>query len=95
MEAILGRSPGRLMQDNWGGGPFSDRRWGFATVIPNDLPLAPADCGGPLVDIDGRCLGVNIARALRVASYALPPRLVQETIEKIRAQAMQTSQVHK
>ena len=95
LEAILGRSPGRLMQDNWGGGPFSDRRWGFATVIPNDLPLAPADCGGPLVDIDGRCLGVNIARALRVASYALPPRLVQETIEKIRAQAMQTSQVHK
>ena len=87
LEATLGRSPGRLPQDNWGGGPFSDRRWGFAAVIPHDLAIAPTDCGGPLVDIDGRCLGVNIARALRVASYALPPSVVQETVEKIRARA--------
>ena len=87
LEAILGRSPGRLPQDNWGGGPFSDRRWGFAAVIPHDLAIAPTDCGGPLVDIDGRCLGVNIARALRVASYALPPSVVQKTVEKIRARA--------
>jgi serine protease Do len=87
LEAILGRSPGKLPQDNWGGGPFSDRRYGFPTVIPHDLAIAPTDCGGPLVDIDGRCLGVNIARALRVASYALPPKVVQETVEKIRAHA--------
>jgi serine protease Do len=87
MAATLGRSPGRLPQDNWGGGPFSDRRFGFAAVIPHDLAIAPTDCGGPLVDIDGRCLGVNIARALRVASYALPSSVVQETVEKIRARA--------
>jgi serine protease Do len=84
VEATLGRSPGHLPQDNWGGGPFSDRRWGFAAVIPHDLAIAPTECGGPLVDLDGHCLGVNIARALRVASYALPPRVVQETVEKIR-----------
>jgi serine protease Do len=89
LEAVLSRSSGRLRlpQDNWGGGPFSDRRYGFAAVIPHDLPLAPAECGGPLVDIDGRCLGVNIARALRVASYALPPGVVQATVEKIQAKA--------
>ncbi len=87
IEAILGRSPGRLDQDNWGGGPFSDRRWGFAAVIPHDLAIAPTDCGGPLVDLDGRCLGVNIARALRVATYALPSSVVQETVERIRARA--------
>ncbi len=87
VEATLGRSPGRLPHDNWGGGPFSDRRWGFAAVIPHDLAIAPTDCGGPLVDIDGRCLGVNIARALRVASYALPPSVVQKTVEQIRARA--------
>ena len=87
LEATLGRSPGRLLQDNWGGGPFSDRRWGFAAVIPHDVAIVPTDCGGPLVDIDGRCQGVNIARALRVASYALPARLVQDTVEKIRAHA--------
>ena len=84
LEATLGHSPGHLPEDNWGGGPFSDRRYGFTAVIPHDLAIAPTDCGGPLVDIDGRCLGVNIARALRVASYALPPSVVQETVEKIR-----------
>jgi len=87
LEATLGRSPGSLPFDNWGGGPFSDRRWGFAAVIPHDLAIAPTDCGGPLVDIDGRCQGVNIARALRVANYALPPREVQQAIERIRAAA--------
>jgi len=85
LEATLGRLPGRLPQDNWGGGPFSERRWGFASVVPHDLAIAPTDCGGPLVDIDGRCQGVNIARALRVTSYALPPHVVQETVERIRA----------
>jgi serine protease Do len=87
LEAILGRSPGRLPQDNWGGGPFSERRWGFASVIPHDLAIAPTDCGGPLVDIDGRCPGINIARALRVTSYALPAGVVQATVEKLRASA--------
>ncbi len=87
LEAILARSPGKLAQDDWGGGPFSDRRWGFATVIPNDLTISPMDCGGPVLDIDGRCQGVNIARALRVATYALPPKVVQATVEKLRAPA--------
>jgi serine protease Do len=87
VEAILARTPGKLQQDDWGGGPFSDRRWGFATVIPHDLTIAPTECGGPLVDIDGRCQGVNIARALRVASYALPPKVVQDTVAKLRAAA--------
>ena len=87
LAATLGRSPVRLPQDNWGGGPFSDRRWGFAAVIPHDLAIAPTDCGGPLVDIDGRCLGLNIARALRVTSYALPADVVQRTVEQIRARA--------
>ncbi len=83
LEATLGRSPGKLSQDHWGGGPFSDRRWGFAQVISHDLAIAPTDCGGPLVDLDGRCLGINIARALRVTTYALPSNVVKETIAKL------------
>ncbi len=84
LKATLSRGPGRLAQDHWGGGPFSDRRWGFGKVIPSDLGISPTDCGGPLVDLDGRCVGVNIARALRVASYALPASVAKETVEKLR-----------
>ena len=89
LKVTLGRSPGSLPQDHWGGGPFSDRRWGFSKVIPNDLGISPTDCGGPLVDIDGHCVGINIARALRVATYALPASLVKQTVEKLKSSVAQ------
>jgi len=85
MKITLGRMPGRMPQDNWGGGPFSERRYGFSSVIPHDLGIEPTECGGPLVDIDGRCVGINIARALRVATYALPASVAKQTIEKLKA----------
>lgn len=91
VKVTLSRTAGRLEQDHWGGGPFSDRRWGFSKVIPHDLGIAPTDCGGPLVDLDGHCVGVNIARALRVASYALPASVAKETVEKLRGGEKYTS----
>jgi serine protease Do len=89
INATLGRSPGPMPQDHWGGGPFSDRRYGFTKVIPVDLGMTPTDCGGPLVDIDGHCVGVNLARALRVATYALPASVVRQTVEKLKANVAQ------
>lgn len=74
--------PKKSRYDNWGGGPFSQRRFEIPHVITHDTPLAPEDCGGPLVDARGRLLGVNIARALRVSSYALPIEDVWQTVEQ-------------
>ena len=34
--------------------------------------IQAAQCGGPLVDLDGRAVGLNIARADRTATYAIP-----------------------
>lgn len=65
------------------GGPLSERRAGFALAIQHDSVLRPADCGGPIVDLDGKAVGLNIARAGRVESYALPAALVQESIAKL------------
>ena len=59
------------LYDRWGGGPYSDRRFGFGSVIVHDSVLNPQDCGGPLLDVDGRVIGVNIARSMRVASFAI------------------------
>jgi len=65
------------------GGPLSDRRGGFALAIQHDSVLRPADCGGPIVDLDGKAVGLNIARAGRVESYALPAALVRESVAKL------------
>jgi serine protease Do len=69
------------------GGALSDRRAGFTLAIQHDTVLRPNDCGGPIVDLDGKCLGINIARAGRVESYALPASLVREVVEKLKTAA--------
>lgn len=60
----------------------SGRRDGFSTVIPHDADLAPASCGGPLFDLDGNFVGLNIARNSRVRSYAIPRTIIQQLVEK-------------
>lgn len=65
------------------GGPLSERRAGFALAIQHDSVLKPSECGGPVVDLDGKAVGLNIARAGRVESYALPASLVRESIAKL------------
>jgi serine protease Do len=67
------------------GGPLSNRRSGFAEVLQHDCPLRPNQCGGPLVDLDGRVVGLNIARAGRVESYAIPSHLVQASLARLKA----------
>jgi serine protease Do len=65
------------------GGSLSERRSGFPLAIQHDSVLKPVDCGGPVVDLDGRVVGLNIARAGRVESYALPSSLVRQTVDKL------------
>lgn len=54
------------------GGKLSQRRFGFPLALQHDTVLEPDECGGPIVDLDGRVVGFNIARAGRTESYALP-----------------------
>jgi serine protease Do len=65
------------------GGSLSERRSGFPMAIQHDSVLKPIDCGGPVVDLDGKVVGLNIARAGRVESYALPASVVRETVDKL------------
>jgi serine protease Do len=62
---------------NWEGEDFANggisvRTDHFARVLQHDLPLGPQDMGGPLYDLKGRALGINIARVDRVTTFALP-----------------------
>lgn len=72
-------------------GPRSARLSGFSRVIQHDTVLDPDDCGGPILDTMGRALGVNIARAGRVVSYALPSSLVIAEVENMLAEARRSN----
>ncbi len=58
------------------GGPLSNRRGGFPLALQHDSPLKPNECGGPLVDLDGRVIGINISRGGRTDSYAVPSEAI-------------------
>jgi serine protease Do len=68
-------------------GDLSRRSQGFEQAIEHDTVLQPWLCGGPLVDLDGRAIGINIARASRVSTYALPARLVKQVLADLKAKA--------
>ncbi len=77
----------RTVHDRWGGGPFSERRFGFGDVIIHDSNLLPENCGGPLVNLEGQVIGINIARSMRVATFAIPLDDVYRFVKYVRPNA--------
>ena len=73
-------------------GPRSARLSGFERVFQHDTVLDPDECGGPVLDSNGRAVGLNIARAGRVVSYALPGSLVIEEMLEMLQQARANEQ---
>ena len=58
------------------------RAGGFPAAFQHDTVMSPLDMGGPLVDLEGHVIGINIARAGRTETYAIPadlliPRIMQ------------------
>lgn len=77
----------RTMHDRWGGGPYSARRFGFSTVVAHDSVVAPQNCGSPLVTLDGQVWGINVARSMRVATFAIPMNDVYYFVTYVRPNA--------
>jgi len=63
------------------GGTVSKRHGNFVSALTHDTVLQATQCGGPVVNLDGRAIGLNIARADRTATYAIPA----ETLRKVVA----------
>jgi serine protease Do len=68
------------------GGPLSEQSAGFGRILQHDSALKPTQCGGPAVDSSGKAVGINIARAGRVETYALPASLVKSVVAELKAQ---------
>ncbi|GIW78843.1 MAG: serine protease [Gemmatales bacterium] len=72
MQAKLGKRPrSRGEFQNNLGSKLSKVRSGFPKILQHDSVIKPEDCGGPLVDLEGRAIGINVARAGRTESYAI------------------------
>ena len=71
-------------------GPRNARLSGFDRVVQHDTVLDPDECGGPVLDTSGQVIGINIARAGRVVSYALPSSLVVPEMTSMLQEALGT-----
>jgi serine protease Do len=68
-------------------GEFSARRSGFPRILQHDILGSRSVTGGPLLDLDGHCIGMNIARADRAQSFAIPVEDLKEIAARLMKQA--------
>lgn len=67
------------------GSSLSERRRGFELVLQHDAEIKPEHCGGPLVNLKGEVMGINIARAGRISSYTLPSSLIRQKLATLKS----------
>lgn len=65
------------------GAILSRRNDNFAYVFQHDTPLFPEQCGGPILDLRGNVVGMNIARQGRASSLAIPARQMQTIVDDL------------
>lgn len=67
------------------GSNLSRNSTGYPNAVQSDLALQAEDAGGPVVDVDGGIVGLNIARAERVSTYLIPGKVVNELLTDVQA----------
>ena len=65
------------------GGTVSKRHGKFITAFTHDTVIQATDCGGPIVNLDGKAVGLNIARVDRTATYAIPASMLRLLIPEM------------
>ncbi len=91
VEATMGLSLSKMLDrgafQNQLGGELSVRRSGFRAALQHDTVLRPEDCGGPIVDLSGNIVGLNIARSGRTESLALPASEVLSLLKTFKLES--------
>jgi serine protease Do len=85
----------RSNQQNSMGSILSRRRKDFPKAIQHDSMLQSNTCGGPILDLSGNAIGINIARAGRVSSLALPYETIRPIIEVLKTGELSPAVVNK
>jgi len=68
--------------DDYANGGISIRTDQFPKIIQHDLPLNPHDMGSPVFTLKGEAIAINIARADRITTFALPTELFRSKLEQ-------------
>jgi len=63
-------------------GGKSIRRDGFTGVFAHDAVLTPNRCGGPVFDMAGNFMGINIARYSRAVTIVMPADIIYAFLKK-------------
>ncbi|MEK7951191.1 S1C family serine protease [Luteolibacter soli] len=84
---VFGDNPDEMSRNDMMSGRFSERRSGFPRVIQHDIIADRQRIGGPVLDLDGRCLGMNIARANRAETFAIPASDLKSLADRLISQA--------
>ena len=84
--ARLSAPPGEMGSHNLDalsskGGTISKRKNNFPLALTHDGIIQAAQCGGPIVDLDGHVIGLDIAREDRTATLAIPAAKAKSMIE--------------
>jgi serine protease Do len=72
------------MMDRMDNRGLSRVRSHFPKVLQSDMTIVPEECGLPVVDIEGRLVGMVLARAGRVKTYLLSAETLTELLEGVR-----------
>ena len=76
------------------GTDLSKRADGYQEVFSHDSDVRPEECGGPLLDLDGKVIGINIARAGRTETMALPVSVVEQALERLQKQVPESKPIN-
>lgn len=63
--------------------PISEVSTGFGRVLAHDANVWPEQVGGPVLDLDGHVVGINVARFDRTATHALPAAAVRDAVRRM------------
>ena len=74
----------------WLRGDVNKRRRDFPATLQHDLMLKTNELGGPLVAINGGVIGVNIARASREKTYAIPAEEIIRLLQDLENHVLST-----
>lgn len=79
---VLGQfAGGRLNAMERMGGEPNRIRDGFSRVVQSDMKIKSNQIGGPVVDLEGRVVGVTMARADRTRTYIMASKAVMDLLK--------------